>query len=165
MEPVADGTRVLVETEMQVTGPAAQFGRGVLQDVSAKMMRRFAECLADEIAQAPAPAAPAPAAAPAADAVPSGQAGVRLPPGPAAAAAEAAARGTVAAAGAPSRSPASPPAADDVAAPARRRPTEDVLDLGEAGREAVLKRALPVLAGLAAAAVVAGALRRRGRRR
>src|SRR5918998_688975 len=56
MDPVQGGTRVRVETDMRVTGPVAQFGRGVMQDVSAKMMGRFADCLAGEIAQAPAPA-------------------------------------------------------------------------------------------------------------
>jgi carbon monoxide dehydrogenase subunit G len=156
LEEVAGGTRVRVETEMQVSGPAAQFGRGVMQDVSAKLMRRFAECLADEIGQAPAevdhgPAASAPVA--------TGTAGIPLPPGPAAAAAEAAARSRASAVGASARSPASPPAADDVAAP-RRRPTDDVLDLGAAGREAVLKRALPVVALLLALAVAREALRR-----
>src|SRR5215468_5209159 len=49
MEQVSEGTRVRVETDMRVTGPAAQFGRGVMQDVSAKMMRQFAECLASEM--------------------------------------------------------------------------------------------------------------------
>jgi len=170
MAPVPGGTRVRVATEMRITGPAAQFGRGVMQDVSATMMRRFAECLADEIAQAPArsaAAAPAPEAArkSVGDLVATGRAGVRLPPGPAAAAAEAAARGGVAATGAPSRSAASPPAADDVAAPPRTRPTADVLDLGEVGREAVLKRALPLVAGVAAAGVGFAVLRRRARPR
>ena len=54
MEEVEGGTRVHVETDMRVTGPAAQFGRGVLQDVSAKLMGRFADCLAEEMAGAPA---------------------------------------------------------------------------------------------------------------
>src|SRR4051812_37133034 len=49
MQEAADGTRVRVETDMRVTGPAAQFGRGVMQDVSAKMMRQFADCLASEM--------------------------------------------------------------------------------------------------------------------
>ena len=30
-------------------GPAAQFGRGVMQDVSGKLMRQFADCLAEEM--------------------------------------------------------------------------------------------------------------------
>ena len=142
MEPVDGGTRVRVETDMQITGPVAQFGRGVMQDVSGKLMGRFADCLAEEIADAPAAA---PAAAAPAEAVATGRAGVLLPPGPAAAAAEAAARASARADGSPSRSPGSPPAADDVAAPRR---TEDVLDLGAVGREALLRRTLPPAAAL-----------------
>ena len=49
MEEVADGTKVHVVTDMRVTGPAASFGRGVMQDVSAKLMGRFADCLAEEM--------------------------------------------------------------------------------------------------------------------
>ena len=57
MDETAEGTRVKVETDMRVTGPVAQFGRGVMQDVSAKLMRQFAECLASEMsAAAPEPA-------------------------------------------------------------------------------------------------------------
>jgi uncharacterized protein len=33
MEPAGEGTKVKVVTDMRVTGPAAQFGRGVMQDV------------------------------------------------------------------------------------------------------------------------------------
>ncbi|MCA1738552.1 MAG: SRPBCC family protein, partial [Actinobacteria bacterium] len=44
-----DSTRVRVETEMQITGRAAQFGRGVQQDVAEKLLTRFAECLENEI--------------------------------------------------------------------------------------------------------------------
>ena len=54
MEEVADGTRVRVETDLRVTGPAAQFGRGVMQDVSAKLMGRFADCLAEQMSASPA---------------------------------------------------------------------------------------------------------------
>ena len=64
MEEVEGGTRVHVETDMRVTGPAAQFGRGVMQDVSAKLMGRFADCLAEEMAASPPAAEPAAAAAP-----------------------------------------------------------------------------------------------------
>ena len=49
MEETSEGTKVHVETDMRVTGPAAQFGRGVMQDVSAKLMKRFADCLAEQI--------------------------------------------------------------------------------------------------------------------
>jgi uncharacterized protein len=42
-------TKVHVETDMQLTGRAAQFGRGVQQDVAEKLLIRFAECLENEI--------------------------------------------------------------------------------------------------------------------
>src|SRR3954467_15278040 len=58
MRPVDEGTLVAVETDIQISGPAAQFGRGVMQEVSSKLMARFAECLAEEMG---ADAAPAPA--------------------------------------------------------------------------------------------------------
>jgi carbon monoxide dehydrogenase subunit G len=130
MEAVPEGTRVRVETDMRVTGPAASFGRGVMQDVSAKMMGRFADCLAAEMAQTPAAAV----ATATGERVASGSRGIELPPGPAGEAAEAAARARASPRG--------------TSAPAQRGPTADVLDLGEAGREAVLKRALPLAGAL-----------------
>src|SRR4051794_30469301 len=54
MQEVADGTKITVVTDMRVTGPAAQFGRGVMQDVSAKLMGRFADCLAEQMQSTPA---------------------------------------------------------------------------------------------------------------
>ena len=44
-----DSTRVRVETDMQITGRAAQFGQGVQQDVAEKIMGQFAQCLENEI--------------------------------------------------------------------------------------------------------------------
>ena len=41
----ADGTAVSVVTDLQITGRVAQFGRGVLADVSAKLLGQFVECL------------------------------------------------------------------------------------------------------------------------
>jgi len=43
------GTKVNVETDMKLTGRAAQFGRGIAQDVATKMLDRFAACLEEEI--------------------------------------------------------------------------------------------------------------------
>jgi uncharacterized protein len=70
-------TRVRVETQLNVTGRPAQFGRGIMQDVAAKMLADFAQCLSERLsaggsaaepaaATEPAPAAaePAPAAEP-----------------------------------------------------------------------------------------------------
>ncbi len=129
MEPVEGGTRVRVETDMRVTGPAAQFGRGVMQDVSAKLMSRFADCLAEQMSGAPAEPAPAPAAT-----TPRRPAATP-PPGPAGDSAEAAVT--------------APHGDKLLETAARPRPTEEVLDLGAASREAVLKRVLPVAAGAA----------------
>src|SRR5215211_3021701 len=46
-------TRVTVETDMKLTGRAAQFGRGIAQDVATKMLTQFAECLEREISGGP----------------------------------------------------------------------------------------------------------------
>ncbi len=42
-------TRVNVETDMQITGRAAQFGQGIQQQISEKLLARFADCLEEEI--------------------------------------------------------------------------------------------------------------------
>jgi carbon monoxide dehydrogenase subunit G len=44
-----DVTEVAVETELTITGKPAQFGRGVLAEVSGKLITQFADCLAAEI--------------------------------------------------------------------------------------------------------------------
>ena len=54
-------TEIEVDTDLNVTGKPAQFGRGVLADVSAKLVDQFAACLSEEI-QAGTPVAAAPSA-------------------------------------------------------------------------------------------------------
>jgi carbon monoxide dehydrogenase subunit G len=49
LEPDGEGTRVAVQTEMKLAGTAAQFGRGVVDDVSQKLVQEFAGRLAAEI--------------------------------------------------------------------------------------------------------------------
>jgi len=56
-----DATRVRIETELNVTGRPAQFGRGIMQDVAAKMLADFADCLSRTLAETPVEDAPAPA--------------------------------------------------------------------------------------------------------
>ena len=53
-----DSTRVWVETDLNVTGRPAQFGRGVMEEVSAKLIGQFAKCLAEEMGGLAAAAAP-----------------------------------------------------------------------------------------------------------
>jgi uncharacterized protein len=43
------GTRVVVETDLRVTGRAAAFGRGLLEDVSARLLAEFAQRLESEL--------------------------------------------------------------------------------------------------------------------
>jgi carbon monoxide dehydrogenase subunit G len=45
LEPNGDGTTVTVTTDLTVTGKVAQFGRGVLADVSAKLLGQFVDNL------------------------------------------------------------------------------------------------------------------------
>ena len=46
-------TRVAVDTDLNVTGKPAQFGRGVLAEVGSKLIGQFATCLAEELGGAP----------------------------------------------------------------------------------------------------------------
>ena len=48
------GTKVFVAQDLQVSGAAAQYGRGMIADVSAVLMRQFADNLAADLGGAPA---------------------------------------------------------------------------------------------------------------
>ena len=67
---IADGaqTKASVVTDLNITGRPAQFGRGVMADVGAKLIGQFADCLADELggghAESATAATPTAAAAP-----------------------------------------------------------------------------------------------------
>ena len=50
LAPAGDGTRVTVETDLRVTGRAAHFGRGLLEEVAARLLTEFARQLEREIA-------------------------------------------------------------------------------------------------------------------
>ncbi len=45
LHPDPGGTRVAIVTDLAVTGRVAQFGRGVLADVSSKLLGQFVDCL------------------------------------------------------------------------------------------------------------------------
>src|SRR4051794_9208446 len=67
LEPDGEGTRVVVDTDLKITGRPAQFGRGVIQDVGGKILDQFAACLGERLAEPAAGAEVAePAEAPAA---------------------------------------------------------------------------------------------------
>ncbi|MBT8241954.1 MAG: SRPBCC family protein, partial [Acidimicrobiia bacterium] len=46
-------TTVDIHTDLKITGKVAQFGRGVMQDVSEKLLGQFAECLAGKLSDEP----------------------------------------------------------------------------------------------------------------
>ncbi|MBP6995705.1 MAG: SRPBCC family protein [Phycicoccus sp.] len=52
LAPEGDATRVDVTTDLQVTGKPAQFGRGVMQDVSDKLLGQFVGCIESQFAPA-----------------------------------------------------------------------------------------------------------------
>lgn len=65
LAPHGAGTRVIVETDLALTGKVAQFGRGVLADVSGALMGLFAQRLQEMVAAESGAGLPAmPAAAP-----------------------------------------------------------------------------------------------------
>jgi carbon monoxide dehydrogenase subunit G len=67
-EEAPESTRVDVQTDLAITGKPAQFGRGVIEDISNKLLQQFVTCLQDKVgapeAEPAAEAAPAPASAP-----------------------------------------------------------------------------------------------------
>jgi len=151
-----DGTRVTVETDLMLTGRVAQFGRGLAQDVAQRMLDQFATCLEQEISGAaaaePVPKNAAADAATGGDArgTSAGTAGSEETVVAAGATVEgvivAGSSPTEAAAGAPT-TPTQQPTIQEI--PRRESPEEpEPLDLDAAGRDAILKRLSPVLAGI-----------------
>ena len=75
LSPDGSGTKVSIATELALSGTVAQYGRGIVADVSNQMVKQFAACIAAQLAEAPAastaeaPTDAAPAAAPARPAV------------------------------------------------------------------------------------------------
>jgi hypothetical protein len=65
MSEAGGSTDVSVETDLAITGKPAQFGRGVMQDVSDKLLGQFVACLEQRLAgpEAEPEAAPVAAAA------------------------------------------------------------------------------------------------------
>ena len=70
MSPDGDGTRVVIDTDLKVSGKVAQFGKGTMADISEKLIGQFVECVeqtllgeqvVDEVAAASAEEAGVPA--------------------------------------------------------------------------------------------------------
>ena len=153
------GTRADVVTDLAVTGKPAQFGRGVMQDVSDKLLQQFVACIEKQLTGPPA--------APEAERAPEGTAAAAetAAPAPAAAAAavasapstgyvETGSDALAADTSSVAASSAAPATAASQVASAPRRVTEEVeeeaLDLGSAVMPVLIQR----YAGYAAAAAI-----------
>jgi carbon monoxide dehydrogenase subunit G len=53
LESVDGRTRVTTVTDLALTGMAAQFGRGLIEDVSAQLLQSFADCLEEQLVTEP----------------------------------------------------------------------------------------------------------------
>jgi uncharacterized protein len=86
LEPAGAGSKVLVHTNLTLSGSIAQYGRGVgiIQATATQLMNQFAKCLKDKLAQDGPAAAPAAAAS----AAPLQSSPSIVPPSPPAAAAK-----------------------------------------------------------------------------
>jgi hypothetical protein len=133
LEPSGSGTHVTVTTDLTVTGKVAQFGRGVLADVSAKILTQFVDNLEQTVLiddGGPSDAATA-------------------EPAPEAAVVPATAE------------EAAPEAAAAPKVRKIDQPEPEAIDLLESAGTPVLKRAVPVLGVAVAALIVWRLLRRR----
>lgn len=54
LTPDGEGTKAEISTDLKITGKVAQFGRGVMADVSEKLLGQFVECLEAKLADTPA---------------------------------------------------------------------------------------------------------------
>ena len=139
--PDAQGTKVTVHTDLSVTGKVAQFGRGIMADVSTKLLNQFVEQLETTILAGNAGEVTKPEAAEAAK-----------PQAP------------VAMATAEPEAPAPPPNAE--ATPTIRRldhPEPEPVDLVGSAGASVAKRVVPVVIGGLLILLFARGVRRRHR--
>lgn len=137
LDPSGDSaTAVTVETDLTITGRPAQFGRGLIQDVSDHLLAQFVTCLTTTLAAESQPAEAKPTA-PAAPAAPTSPTAPTAPP---------------------PREQAETPSSSEAPAGA------SALDLGSALLPALARRARPYLIGAAGALLLALVLRRLLRR-
>jgi uncharacterized protein len=173
LQEEGDGTKVSVETDMKLTGRAAQFGRGIAQDVATKMLGQFASCLEAEITGGPDEGAAAAAEEPTGEENGSRAGSQQGETPPAASVGGTAGRiissedpslmagGTVEGAIIAGGPEGAPTTGQPSAQQAPRREEPEAFDIGAASQEAILKRVTPVLVGAGVLFVLIWLLRRR----
>jgi uncharacterized protein len=177
LQEEGDGTKVNVETDMKLTGRAAQFGRGIAQDVATKMLDQFSSCLEEEIMGGPEEGAAA-TTEPTGEENGSRNGSQQEEAPPAAATGGTAGRvissedPTVMAGGTVEGAVVAGPGSSDAPtagterpetqqAPRQEREEPEAFDVGAASQEAILKRAKPLLIGAGVLLVLIWLLRRR----
>ncbi|MFD3925127.1 SRPBCC family protein [Streptomyces sp. NPDC058614] len=132
LTPDGDGTRVAVDTRLTITGKIAQFGKGMIEEVSGKLLTQFVDNLEGQLAaekreeqQGQQAVTPVPVSETESE--------------------------TEAGSGAPVETPA-PDGAVKETSPAA--PASEPLDLMRVARGAILKRALPAVIALAVIVIV-----------
>jgi uncharacterized protein len=157
MTPVGEGTSVSVLTDLTITGKVAQFGRGVMAEVSGKLLGQFVDALHDNISSGGGAAV-----APAADPGSNGSSGPDTPSG-ATASSSAETASTEPAAGSASAGSSSGTAGTSDGGVRRiDSPEAEPVDLFEVAGGSAAKRAIP-LAVLGVVLLLL--LRRRSKRR
>ena len=152
LEPIDDGTtKVAVETDLHITGKVAQFGRGIMGDVSKKLMNQFAVNLNNMLDQQPETT----------ESNGNGAKAAAAPPDPDATADE------------PAKAQDAPAAPRDASAGNGARAAESPnvrkiegpaaapIELSDVAGSAILKRLLPLVGGLVLVWLVLRRLRRR----
>ncbi|MEO6997578.1 MAG: SRPBCC family protein [Terracoccus sp.] len=163
LSPDGDGTRADVVTDLAVTGKPAQFGRGVMQDVSDKLLQAFVACVEKQLGGAGEPStteAATPSGAPAA------QSTVEIVPetGFVETASDALAADTASkrASNTASPTPTTAPSVSRVAPrPQLVAPDDDALDLGSAVLPVLVRRYAAFAAAAAIGLLLGWALGRR----
>jgi carbon monoxide dehydrogenase subunit G len=142
-------TKCVVETDLHITGKVAQFGRGIMGDVSKKLMNQFATNLNTMLDQQPSEDAPS-------NAPTGGSADTGAAP--------TADTGAATSAGEATAERASANGAKAGAAPTVRKidgPAAAPIELSDVAGSAILKRLLPLIGGLVLVWIVVRRLRRR----
>jgi uncharacterized protein len=160
-------TLVTLHTTLNVTGRPAQFGRGVIAEVGSRLIDKFADNLAQQLASGP-PAAEAAAEAPAAGEAPAAaeSAPVETTSVPAEApAATAAPAASAPASAAPTRTPTVPSRVQPAPAAPADADQGDSLNLLSLAGPVIAKRAAPVVGVVAGGVLIAWIVRRVRRRK
>ena len=159
LTPAGSGTVVHIDTDLNITGKVAQFGRGVMADVSSKLLGQFASNLERDVLSGNGTDA-----APASDAAPA--------PASAASAASTATESAPTPDPAPSTEPsaASTPSSPQAEAPVdgvRRidSPEAQPVDLFDTAGNAVAKRVVPVIVVIVALLTLRSLRKRRKRKK